>query len=354
MAFLSPHFEYDVFVSYSHGNPNPRAGDDLPLKTWTNELIRDLEEDSRTIDPEFRDLHIWCDEQIDPTMQLSDELRRKVTNSCVLMIVMSPWYLRSNWCRDELEWFRQQVQDRAREQGRIFVVRAMPTDEKTWPDFLCDDRGHPLVGFPFHDPQEPTPYGWRGTRENNEAYVRQLRRLQVSLTKRLRELRDLTERRAEAQSAATDKPATGPKKVWLHARAEHRPVCEQVKQALSQDGIAPLSTIADPGRDILDWRKESRARIETAKHCDALALVRADTDERFLGDLLEIGVDERERIQSDRGKPLPCAVLDHSGEKLPIDVSPFGIERFDLKTEDWRNRFRSWLDSSRASAAFAP
>jgi hypothetical protein len=210
-----------------------------------------------------------------------------------------------------------------------------------------------MVGFPFHDPQEPTPYGWRGTRESNEAYVRQLRKLQVSLTKRLRELRDATDRRAQTEAAVAARPAAGPKKVWLHARAEYRPVCEQVKQALSQDGIAPLSTISDPGRDIADWSKESRARIETAKHCDALALVRADTDERFLGDLLEIGVDERERIQSARGKPLPCAVLDHSGEKLPIDVSPFGIERFDLKTEDWCSKFRGWLDSARTRPAFA-
>ena len=45
------------------------------------------------------------------------------------------------------------------------------------------------------------------------------------------------------------------------------------------DGIAPLTTVADPGRDIADWMRESRARIETAKRCDALALVRADGDE---------------------------------------------------------------------------
>jgi hypothetical protein len=62
--------------------------------------------------------------------------------------------------------------------------------------------------------------------------------------------------------------------------------------------------VADPGRDIADWMRESRARIETAKRCDALALVRTDGDERFIGDLIEIGVDEPRPIDQ---FPLKCA-----------------------------------------------
>ena len=100
MAFLRPHFEYDVFASYSHG---VRGGDtDAPLKDWTLELIRRLETDIRAVDTEFDDLHIWRDEQIDPTIHLSDELRGKVKSSGILMIVMSPRYLarlgaETNW-----------------------------------------------------------------------------------------------------------------------------------------------------------------------------------------------------------------------------------------------------------------
>ena len=100
--------------------------------------------------------------------------------------------------------------------------------------------------------------------------------------------------------------------------------------------------------------RESRARIETAKRCDALALVRADGDEKFIGDLLEIGVDERERIQSARGTPLPCAVLDRSGVALPIDVSSYGIERFDVAKDDWRGKFHGWLNEAQEASAAAP
>jgi hypothetical protein len=342
MAFLLPHFDYDVFVSYSHGVVS--AGADAPLKEWTLELIRRLETDIKAVDTEFDNLHIWRDELIDPTIHLTDELRGKVSRSGVLLIVMSPRYLASSWCQDELDWFRQQVRDRSRDQGRVFVVRALPTDESRWPDFLRDERGHALVGFRLYDSRDSMPYGWRGSREHSEAYVRQLWLLQAALAKRLRELRANSERRAALAVADTALRSDGPRRIYLHARAEHAPVRDEVKKILAEDGIAPLTPVADPGPDIADWTRESRARIETAKRCDALALVRADTDDRFIGDLLEIGVDERERIQAARGSPLPCAVLDRSGQSLPIDVSPFGIERFDLASTDWRGKFRSWLE----------
>jgi hypothetical protein len=93
--------------------------------------------------------------------------------------------------------------------------------------------------------------------------------------------------------------------------------------------------------------------MQTAIRCDALALVRGDDNPGFVADLIDVGIKERERIQIARGAPLPCAVLDRSGETLPIDVSGYEIERFDLRSDDWRGKFRGWLEHSgeqRASA----
>jgi hypothetical protein len=90
---------------------------------------------------------------------------------------MSPRYLASTWCQDELEWFKRQVQGREREHGRVFIVRALRTDENRWPEFLRDTRGHPMPGFQYHDKQDSMPYGWRGSAEHREAYVCELWRL---------------------------------------------------------------------------------------------------------------------------------------------------------------------------------
>src|SRR5580693_668732 len=99
MAFLQPHFEYDAFVSYSHGVPEGKAG--APLKDWTLKLIRNLETDTLEVSPQFENLNIWRDEKIDPTIHLTDELRAKVSQSGILIVVMSPRYLASRWCREE-------------------------------------------------------------------------------------------------------------------------------------------------------------------------------------------------------------------------------------------------------------
>jgi hypothetical protein len=101
MAYLEPHFDPDVFVSYSHGDP--RGAGDSPLKTWTHALLHKLESQILSLDTEYDALHVWMDEQIDPTASLTVELRDKVSASGVLIIVMSKRYLASSWCRDELD-----------------------------------------------------------------------------------------------------------------------------------------------------------------------------------------------------------------------------------------------------------
>ena len=70
----------------------------------------------------------------------------------------------------------------------MFVIRALPTNESEWPEFLHDDRGHALVGFRFYT-EDSMPYGWHETVVTSDAYARQLWQLQLFLTKRLRELR---------------------------------------------------------------------------------------------------------------------------------------------------------------------
>jgi hypothetical protein len=129
-------------------------------------------------------------------------------------------------------------------------------------------------------------------------------------------------------------------------------VNDDIKRKLEEDGIMPLCPMPDLGRDMMNWDRESRIRMEAAKHCDAIALVRADQDDRFIGDLLDVGITERERIAISRGAPLPCAVFDGSGQRsLPIDVTPWGIARFDLAWDDWPRQFHGWLEQAREAPA---
>jgi len=346
MSYLLPHFEPDVFVSYSHGHPSEGRA---PLRDWTQALIRKLGDQLRSLETEFKGLHLWMDLENDPTAKLTDELRKVVSTSGVLMIVMSKHYLESSWCKDELEWFRNQIEARPGESGRVFVLRAQDTGTAHWPDFLRDERGYTLPGFSFYDPQNGYPWDYPDLKAPNAEFGKELLRLQIWLVKRLRELRERAAKRDQAAVAGPSQPA-GARRIYLHAPPDSEPVCADISRALESDGIMPLTAHASAGKNLAEFQREAKAiRIEAAQRCEALALLRINGGGSFVGDLLDIGVDERERIAAARGTPMPCAVLDKTGERLPFDVAPFRIECFDVNLSDWRDRFRNWLDASRAS-----
>jgi hypothetical protein len=352
MAYLQPHFNPDVFVSYSHGDP--RATGEKLLKDWTRAVIAMLDANIHNLSTEFDELNLWIDEHIDPTSFLTDELRGKVKASGILMIVMSERYLGSTWCNDERDWFHEQIQDRAADQGRVFVVHAQRTDQNAWPRFLRDDRGHGMVGFPLFDLKTGRPLGWPDPRAARLEIQEALTQLETKLILRLRELRDRAVKRAapKDETPHPSAPQGGQRLIYLHAASQDAPADDDIRRALSKDGFIPL-TVQAAGGDLEGWGRDSGARIEAAKRCEALALLRAKPEDRFVGDLIDVGVNERGRIETARRSPLPCAVLDKTGVALPIDVKQFGIERFDLSQDAWPNDFRRWLDAARTSRAAA-
>ncbi len=361
MSYLAPLCDYDVFVSYSHGDSRGGRGTDTPLKRWTVALIRELEAEIRSYDDEFDKLHIWFDEQIDPTAHLTEELRRKVKSSGVLMIVMSPRYLSSSWCNDERSWFEEQVVARSREGGRVFVVHALPTDAARWPSFLLDERGHPMPGFRFYDGdgrdgERPKPYGWGlpDIRGGGEKFAQRLTKLEGALTNRLRELRNRVTVEQAPRPVVLPPAINGSRRVYLHVRTEHADLRDRIRGRLKEDGLTALGPVV-PGIALGDQMKESNNRIALAEKCQALALVRAetDTDESFMGDLIDIGLDERQRVEDKRGAPLPCAVLDGSGAAMPLDVSDYGMRRFDLGSDSWHGEFSDWVKAAQAQDARA-
>jgi hypothetical protein len=344
MAYLAPHFDYDVFVSYSHADPLGRG--DSPLKRWTLSLIDKLERDILAIAVEFDSLHIWHDPEIDPTMHLTPELRGKVYKPCILMIIMSNRYLTSAWCKDELEWFREQIHGRANEQGRIFIIRAQPTDETAWPDFLRDARGHAMLGFQFHDSRGGEPFGWPDFTDKNEDFYRELSRVSMALKRRLREMKQRAEERSHPRLGASSvmQGSLGPRRIYLHAGRDENDLRDDLKVALEKDGFSAVTMDWGGSAKLMTMENESRTRIAMAKRCEALAFVNADHQSVIIDDFLQVCVDERERIEAARGAPLPCVVLDHSGGHLPFAPSEWGAGHIDVTQAGWQGEFRKWFN----------
>jgi TIR domain len=349
MPYLAPHFDYDVFMSYAHGG---RGAVDPPLRRWSQALIDRLKADILSLFTEFDDLAIWDDRSIDPTAALTEELRNKVERACLLLIVMSPRYLASAWCTDELRWFESQFAERRKGPGRIFIVRAVSTDRNTWPRFLKDDRGHPDLGFRFHretDEAYVEPYGWPDLVDRNADFYRALAALRTTLVQRLREIKKDRDRQAAPVARTTAASAARPPRLYLHARPEYDTLRANVSNELRAAGCNVVTPVAlASGGSLADWTAESRSRIEAAQRCDALTLLRASTDSDFEDELLDIAGDERERMSMARGAPLPCAVLDAS--RAPFPMADFArsnsIALFTLGDPAWSSSLKAWVNNA--------
>jgi hypothetical protein len=154
MAYL-PGFRHDVFVSYAHGDFD-QTGTSL-LKGWSLEFKDRLEEELRyafeSINLDPSELSIFIDESkqtdqgLDKNGPLTQELRAAASGAALLLVLMSPRYLNSPWCRDELAWWHEQTKKtRAfpEVRNRILVARIWPTGDRPWPEVLCDERGYKI------------------------------------------------------------------------------------------------------------------------------------------------------------------------------------------------------------------
>lgn len=161
MPYLAK-YQHDVFVSYARG-PTPPGfpGNEADrLGKWSRQLIEDLRYEILTdlgIKDPNRLADIWIDAQLSGDQPITHTLKAKVDNAGLLLIVMSDLFLATNWCLEEVEWFRQACERRGEStDGRIFLVHALPTDEGRWPVYLRGARQ-----YRFHAGDSARPYGWR-------------------------------------------------------------------------------------------------------------------------------------------------------------------------------------------------
>src|SRR5262249_24083369 len=125
-------YEHDVFVSYAHED---QLGD------WTLTLHKDLRKALNLIlysKLRGKSVDVWVDEILRNNVPLTDQLKRLVEGSALLLVIMSPFYLASSWCGREVEWFSLAARSRIAPNRRIFVVHAMPTDRAKWPSPLAE------------------------------------------------------------------------------------------------------------------------------------------------------------------------------------------------------------------------
>lgn len=137
-------FEGDVFISYAHI-------DDLPLKKgeegWVSEFHHALEWNLTQLmggRPQ-----IWRDPKLQGNDVFGDEIVDQLHKTALLVSILSPGYIKSEWCTRELRAF---CEAQSREAGikidnkcRIFKVIKLDVPYKTHPPEIAD-----ILGYKFY------------------------------------------------------------------------------------------------------------------------------------------------------------------------------------------------------------
>jgi hypothetical protein len=187
MPYLNAYW-HDAFFSYAHG-PKPgllSARDDDLLGQWSRQLQRDLtnaaavklETKERVRQPLF-----WMDPELQEDQPVSETLKQKVERSALLIVIMSPYYLQSEHCRNELKWFTEAHPGDARH--RIFVVRALVTHHSSWPQELkdCDTHGYSFLPA---DDEQADPFGYPHRTNADKAYWNAVTHLASHVAKKIK------------------------------------------------------------------------------------------------------------------------------------------------------------------------
>lgn len=362
-AYVGEPFVHDIFVSYSHGDPDGIG--DSKLELWSHAFVKELESEFRAYRELGADVRIFLDEHrsaaqsVDPLSPLASQLRASVERSALLTVLMSPYYLASEWCRLEREWWSEKQRELTlTPDGRIAVARIWPTDQ-IWPAPLVDDRGDQLFGFSFFDATRPQPFEWpKPSADSKGPFREELLALVGRLVLKLKETRQRLDEQRLARASVARLTAPGPA-IYLHARAENRAAWARAFDALSANGVAVVPGEPDAlSTDVKRKQEIRRQRIGIMGGCDAVLILTGANGWNVDEDMVTVGRIDRNSARAQSNRPLPCAVLDVTGAAVATPerkqaARNLNIEWIDATVVGWPSAVRQWLSDIAAIEACA-
>jgi hypothetical protein len=203
-------YSFDIFVSCASGQGRQaRYGNHQLnlLSDWTRRLVDDLTaqiDDNLGRYGDASGINVFFDPNLEDSDSLTESLKQTIEQSALIFVAMSPLYLKSSRCTEEIKWFssaRSEDSPELRRFNRIFVARIIPTDHTTWPEGLKDELGRPIWGHFFHPrvgrPQTVVPFGWPSPSMEATDYWPELLRSANEITTKLLRLKALEDAAAE-------------------------------------------------------------------------------------------------------------------------------------------------------------
>jgi TIR domain len=356
MPSLAPEFENDIFLSYSHADPDG-TGETL-LKTWSQAFHKELVDELHSL-PEWRGAKVYLDEgSVDISEKLEEEIRKAIFGSAILLVLMSPDYLGSQACKKERNWWVDKVKSEPFPEvgSRIFVARIWPLDDgDSWPGELCDEIAQPPIGRWFFDRTEiainARPFGWPNFHKIDPKFRPPLVALVGDLATRLRELKQSIERKRKAAADAKKLSAAGGQAIYVHARKDDAARWDAVCTTLISAGFGVVPGSPDSFIDSIQSPDIADDSMRALEACDGLIIVPGSNSNHLASDLVIVGRRRRNSARATSNKPLPCAVLDQgllgsAKERHQHSARNMHIEWIDATSPAWTQEVQAWLNAN--------
>ena len=153
-------FGKHVFISYAHRDNKPLGDGDPGWVSRFHTLLSNMLDARMEAEP-----RIWRDEQLQGNTVFSDEILHRIQDTAVLLSVVSPRYVGSEWCLREAAAFCQSALQRGGpvidRNSRVFkVIKIPPGSQDALPEAMRDTLGFAFYELDGQDPLELDPaYG---------------------------------------------------------------------------------------------------------------------------------------------------------------------------------------------------
>lgn len=340
-------YPIDVFFSYSHAAFKGQSQSEM--KRWSQKLAMDLREELSQSGLENLSLYLdesnREDESVDPTEELGKQLKRKVSSAALLVLAMTPDYLRSHWCRLERDWWVERNDpDRLAAGGRVFIARARPTDSGAWPNELKN-----LPGYFFYHKDEPhdlaRPFTYRGSDDDLNQYNKALYKLSGGLVRKLKAVREILDQRHKEWEHKRKVTAESGQILYLCGRRENTREWEETCNLLQDQRFIVNPDRPQPLTDNGGLDVEYRKQLLSS---DGLLILGTEDGRAVDSDMVVIGRSYRNLAIAERGSPLPCAVFDTIGQPLKHkrrlrNAENMRIAWIDGTSPNWSHQLLNWL-----------
>ncbi|MEW5804520.1 MAG: toll/interleukin-1 receptor domain-containing protein [bacterium] len=206
MTVFVPGYEHDIFISYAHVDDEPIPGAE---EGWVSTLVGGLKTLLAQRLGRSDTFSLWMDYRLSLHEPITPELLSTIEHSAVLVVILSPGYLASEWCQRERNTFLQMVRDRPRRNSRIFVVERDKIETSERPAefrdllgyrFWVEDKGcrtPRILGEPRPNPSDP----------KSQPYYDRLNDLSHDMAEELKRIRESVESPDAERERVDTRPA---------------------------------------------------------------------------------------------------------------------------------------------------